>query len=78
MCCFYLFVFLATWRRMWDLSSPTKDRTRSPAVEMQSFNHWTVKEVLIIVDRSKHRELQKLRGEPANVGKWERMKMCSR
>lgn len=25
---FYLCCFCATWRRMWDLSSPTKDRTR--------------------------------------------------
>ena len=42
-------------------------------MEVQSSNHWTVREVLIIVDRSKQRELQKLRGEPANVGK-----MCLR
>ena len=31
---------------MWDLSSPTRDRTMSPAVEGQSLNHWTTKDVL--------------------------------
>ena len=30
---------------MWDLSSPTRDRTRAPAEEAWSLNHWTSREV---------------------------------
>ena len=30
---------------MWDLSSPTKDRTRIPCIGRLILNHWTVKEV---------------------------------
>ena len=30
---------------MWDLSSLTRDRTQAPALEVQSPNHWTSKEV---------------------------------
>ena len=30
---------------MWDLSSPTRDRTCTPCIEKQSFNHWTTGEV---------------------------------
>ena len=30
---------------MWDLSSLTRDRTCTPAVEAQSLNHWTTREV---------------------------------
>ena len=33
-------------RGMWDLSSPTRDRTCAPpAVEVWSPNHWTTREV---------------------------------
>ena len=30
---------------MWDLSSLTRDQTRPPALEAQSLNHWTAREV---------------------------------
>ena len=30
---------------MWGLSSPTRDQTCTPALEAQSFNHWTTKKV---------------------------------
>ena len=30
---------------MWDLSSPTQNQTCAPAVEVQSLNHWTTREV---------------------------------
>ena len=33
---------------MWDLSSPTKDRTCVPCIGRQIFNHWTTREVSII------------------------------
>ena len=26
---------------MWDLSSPTRDRTHAPCIRRQSLNHWT-------------------------------------
>ena len=31
---------------MWDLSSPTRDQTLTPALEVQSVNHWTTRQVL--------------------------------
>jgi len=31
---------------MWDISSPTKDRTLAPEVEVWSLNHWITREVL--------------------------------
>ena len=30
---------------MWELSSLTKDGTHNPALEAQSLNHWTAREV---------------------------------
>ena len=30
---------------MWDLHSPTRDCTCTPAVKEQSLNHWTIREV---------------------------------
>jgi len=30
---------------MWGLSSVTRDGTHAPAVEVQSLNHWTAREV---------------------------------
>ena len=30
---------------MWDISSPTKDRTLAPEVEVWSLNHWITREV---------------------------------
>ena len=42
-------MFLVFWPRgMWDLSSLTRDQTRTPCVGRQSLNHWTVREVLTI------------------------------
>ena len=32
---------------MWDLSSPTRDRTRIPCIGRQILNHWTTREVPI-------------------------------
>ena len=43
-----LFYVLVFWPRgMWDLSSPTRDRTRTPCIGRQSLNHWTAREVPI-------------------------------
>ena len=33
-------------RGMWDLSSPTRDWTRTPCIGRQSLNHWTAREAL--------------------------------
>ena len=30
---------------MWDPSSPLRDQTQIPALEAQSLNHWTTREV---------------------------------
>ena len=30
---------------LWDLSSPIKNQTCTPSLEVQSLNHWTIKEV---------------------------------
>ena len=38
--------FLAMLRGLWDLSSPTRDRTRALAVKAQSPNHWTARNSL--------------------------------
>ena len=40
---FYVLVFRP--RGMWDLSSLTRDRTRTPCIGRQSLNHWTTREV---------------------------------
>ena len=42
---FVFWVFLAAPCSMWDLSSWIRDRTRSPALKVQSLNHWTAREV---------------------------------
>ena len=41
---FFLFFNLATPHGLWDLSSPTRDQTRAPAVKVLSPNHWTTRE----------------------------------
>ena len=41
----FFFFFLATQFGMGDLSSPTRDQTCAPAVEVQSLNHWIPREV---------------------------------
>ena len=38
------FIFLAMPHGLWDLSSPTRDRTQAPAVKVLSPNHWTARE----------------------------------
>ena len=41
-----LFYVLVFWLRgMWNLSSPTRDRTCTPCIGRQSLNHWTMREV---------------------------------
>ena len=41
-----LFYVLVFWPQgMWDLSSPTRDRTRTHCVGRRSLNHWTAREV---------------------------------
>ena len=41
-----IYLFLATLCGMWDFSSLTRDRTWGPpAVEAQSLNHWTAREI---------------------------------
>ena len=48
---------------MWDLGSPTRNRTRVPsAVEAQSLNHWTAREVPINYFKSK--EFREFPGGP--------------
>ena len=45
-----LFYVLVFWPRgMWDLSSPTRDRTRTPCFGRRCLNHWTAREVLGLV-----------------------------
>ena len=29
---------------MWDLSSPTRDKPVAPTLEVQSLNHWAIRE----------------------------------
>ena len=39
-----LFYVLALWPRgMWDLSSPTRDRTHTPCIGRRSLNHWATR-----------------------------------
>ena len=41
-----LFYVLVFWPRgMWDLGSPTRDRTRTLCIGRRSLNHWTAREV---------------------------------
>ena len=40
-----LYVSVFWPRGMWDLNSPTRDRTRTPFIGRWSFNHWTAREV---------------------------------
>ena len=41
-----LFYVLVFWpRAMWDLSSPTRDQTRTPCIGRRSLKHWTAREV---------------------------------
>ena len=41
-----LFYVLVFWLRgVWDLNSPTRDRTHTPCTGRRSLNHWTTKVV---------------------------------
>ena len=43
---FFFFMFWFFWlQAMWDLSSPTRDRTCTPCIGRQRLNHWTAREV---------------------------------
>ena len=43
----FCFMFWFFWSRgMWDLSSPTRDQTRTPCIGRCSLNHWTAREAL--------------------------------
>ena len=44
---FGLFIFSATPCGIWDLSSLARDRIHTPALEAQSLNHWTTREVCL-------------------------------
>ena len=41
---FKLFYFIYWTHSMWDLSSPTRDRTHAPSIGSSEFNHWTTRE----------------------------------
>ena len=41
----FFFCFLVTPCSMWDLSSPTRDRTCAPCIGSASLNHWTTGKV---------------------------------
>ena len=47
-CATYLSLFLAARCSVWDLSSPAGDRAVPPAMEAQSLNHWTSREVPVL------------------------------
>ena len=45
----FLFSVSVFWPQgMWDLSSPTRDRTLTPWIERLNLNHWTSREVPIM------------------------------
>ena len=44
-----IIVILGMQCSMWDLSSPTRGQTQAPALEAQSLNHWTIREVPVII-----------------------------
>ena len=43
-----IFFFFATLQGLWDLSSPTRDRTWTLALKAAHLNHWTTRESLEI------------------------------
>ena len=45
MASFFFYVLVFWLRGMWDLSSLTRDQTRTPCIGRQSLNHWTAREV---------------------------------
>ena len=49
---FFFFFFLAALSGLWDLSSPVRIKLMPPAVEVQSLNHWTTREVHLLIIHS--------------------------
>ena len=43
----FIIIILAMPSGTWDLSSPTRNQTRTPALGVQSLNQWTPREVRI-------------------------------
>ena len=48
-CVFVLFCFLIFWPCLWDLIPRPEIEPVSPAVEAQNLNHWTTREVLLML-----------------------------
>ena len=60
-------LFLVSPRGTWDLGSRTRDRTQDSAVEAQSLNHWTSREVPGFVHKKGQMKIpQKLSGLPSS------------
>ena len=50
-----LFYILVFWPGgIWDLSSPTRDRTHTPCIGKRSLNHWIARDVLQSLNLIKH------------------------
>ena len=45
---FFFFLFFVSPKSMWDLWSPARDGTVTPAVKVWHLNHWTTRGVPII------------------------------
>ena len=43
--CLEHFCIILFLQGMWDLSSPTRDQNHTPALEVDSLNHWNTREV---------------------------------
>ena len=66
---FFFFFYLAMPCGMWDLSSPTREPTSPPALEMQRLNHWTAGKVpafvvLIGITEAVHKGCKHLHYQP--------------
>ena len=45
-----LLYILVLWpRAMWYLSSPTRDQTLNPCIGRRSLNHWTARDIPVII-----------------------------
>ena len=63
---FYLFIYLlAVLHSIWDITSPTRDRSRAPCIERRILNQWTTREVPKVLILSKIRAFvtEKVRAE---------------
>ena len=54
----HLSIFFVHGGGLWDLSSPAWDWTRATAVKVQSPNHWTAREVPLLVYSNNHMEIK--------------------